>query len=192
MAEAIERIGPMKFKPRRLSTFQSLTQAIIHQQLSGKAAATIQGRFQAIFDTEIFPEPEAVLKIPHEHLAKAGLSRAKCSYILDIARRAAEGEIPSLVQCDDITDAQLIETLTSVKGIGQWTAEMMLIFNLGRPDVLPVHDLGVRKGFQAVYRKWKMPEPKALAKFGERWSPYRTTAAWYLWRAADFLKMSEW
>jgi DNA-3-methyladenine glycosylase II len=192
MAAAIDRIGPMKLKPRRLSTFQSLTQAIIHQQLSGKAAATILGRFQAIFDAEVFPEPHAVLKVPQEHLRKAGLSRAKYSYILDIADKIAGGHLPSLIECDDRSDAELIELLTSVKGIGQWTAEMLLIFNLGRPDVLPVHDLGVRKGFQAVYRKRKMPEPKALAKFGECWAPYRTTAAWYLWRAADFLNKGEW
>src|SRR5580704_167144 len=135
MAKVIDRIGPMKFQPRRFSTFQSLTQAIIHQQLSGKAAATIQGRFQALFGAEIFPEAEVVLKIPREHLAMAGLSRAKCAYILDIAGRIVSGELPSLTQCDKLSDEELIEALTSVKGIGQWTAEMMLIFNLGRPDV---------------------------------------------------------
>lgn len=191
MAKAIDRIGPMKLKARRHSTFQSLTQAVIHQQLSGKAAATIHGRFQALFGGDIFPEAHVVLKIPHEHLKLAGLSRAKCGYILDIAGRIVSGELPSLAQCDDISDEELIKALTSVKGIGQWTAEMMLIFNLGRPDVLPVHDLGIRKGFQVVYRKRKLPEPKKLAKFGERWSPYRTTAAWYLWRAADCLKKGE-
>ena len=192
MARAIERIGPMKLEPRGLTTFQSLTQAVVYQQLSGKAAATIFGRFVALFEGAAFPEPEAVLRMPHARLASAGLSRAKCNYILDIAGRTASGELPTLDQCGELTDAELIERLTAVKGIGRWTAEMMLIFNLGRPDVLPVHDLGIRKGFQVIYRKRKLPAPKALEKFGERWAPYRTTAAWYLWRAADFLKKGEW
>ena len=192
MARAIERIGPVKLAPRRLTTFQSLAHAVIYQQLSGKAAATILGRFVALFETADFPTAEAVLRMSHAQLATAGLSRAKCSYILDIAERTASGELPALAQCDEFTDAELIERLTAVKGIGRWTAEMMLIFNLGRPDVLPVHDLGIRKGFQLVYRKRQLPTPKALEKFGERWAPYRTTAAWYLWRAADFLKKGEW
>jgi DNA-3-methyladenine glycosylase II len=192
MARAIDKIGPMKLQPMRLSTFQSLTRAIIHQQLSGKAAATITTRFQALFNAEGFPEAEAVLAIAQDRLTSAGLSRNKCGYILDIAQRTVSGELPLLAHCDDITDAELIERLTSVKGIGRWTAEMMLIFNLGRPDVLPVHDLGIRKGFQVIYNKRKMPEPEALDKFGARWAPYRTTASWYLWRAADFLKKGDW
>jgi len=96
-----------------------------------------------------------------------------------------DGAVPSLVECDRLTDAQLVERLTRIKGVGQWTVEMLLIFNLGRPDVLPVHDLGVRRGFQVAYRKRKLPEPEQLARYGMRWAPYRSTAAWYLWRAAD-------
>lgn len=192
MAKVIERIGPMQLRPHRLPTFQSLTQAIIHQQLSGKAAATILSRFQGIFGGEAFPTPKQVLRAPPKRLASAGLSRAKTSYILDIARRSADGLLPSLEECKRMTDAELIEQLTHIKGIGRWTAEMLLIFNLGRPDVLPVHDLGIRIGYWTAYRKRKLPEPKQLEKFGEGWAPHRTTAAWYLWKVANFLKEGEW
>lgn len=192
MASVVERIGPITLSPRRLSTFQSLAQAIIHQQLSGRAAATILSRFQALFGGHGFPAPEQVVRVRLKRLTSAGLSGAKASYIRDIAKRAVCGELPSLEKCDEMKDADLIAQLTEIKGIGRWTAEMLLIFNLGRPDVLPVDDLGVRRGFQVAYRKRKLPQPKQLAKFGEGWSPHRTTAAWYLWRAADFLKKGEW
>ena len=187
MAGLIDRIGPVKLRPRRFPPFQSLTHAIIHQQLSGQAAGTILGRFRALFGEDGFPTPEAVIKASPERLRSAGLSRPKASYVLGIAQKAVDGHIPTLDECDRMTDAEILERLTSIKGIGRWTAEMLLIFNLGRPDVLPVDDLGVRKGFQFAYRKRKLPEPEQLARYGLRWSPHRTTAAWYLWRAADFL-----
>jgi DNA-3-methyladenine glycosylase II len=186
MGRLIERAGPTTLHPRRLPPFQSLTQAIIYQQLSGKAAGTILGRFQALFASGRFPTPEAVLKASPERLRSAGLSRPKASYILDLAQKTVDRLVPSLRQCDRLTDAELIERLTEVKGVGRWTVEMLLIFNLGRPDVLPVHDLGVRKGFQMAYRKRTLPKPEQLARYGARWAPYRTTAAWYLWRAAEF------
>jgi DNA-3-methyladenine glycosylase II len=192
MARVMDRIGPFRLRPRRLPTFQSLTQAIIHQQLNGRAAATILARFHNLFRDSAFPTPEEVLPVPLKHLASAGLSRAKAGYILDIAQRAASGELPSLEKCHAMTDADLIDQLTKIKGIGRWTAEMLLIFNLGRPDVLPVDDLGIRRGFQVVYGKRKLPAPKQLERFGARWIPYRTTAAWYLWRAADFLRDGVW
>lgn len=192
MVAVMDKIGPIRLRPRRLSTFQSLTQAIIHQQLSGKAAAAILRKFQALFTDGIFPAPEEVLSFSRNQLASAGLSKAKAGYILDIAQRATDGVLPSLEKCDLMSDADLIDQLTQIKGIGQWTAEMLLIFNLGRPDVLPVHDLGVRRGFQVAYRKRKLPTPEQLARFGQRWTPHRTTAAWYLWRAADFLDDGEW
>jgi DNA-3-methyladenine glycosylase II len=192
MAAAMDRIGPLKLQARRLSTFQSLTQAIIHQQLSGKAAATILGRFEGLFGGQTFPTADEVLLMPCERLATAGLSGAKCRYILEIARKVADGEIPTLEQCDVLTDDELIERLVSVKGIGRWTAEMMLIFNLGRPDVLPVHDLGIQRGLQTIYRKRKMPTPEIVGKLGKRWSPYRTAASWYLWRVADLVAKREW
>jgi 3-methyladenine DNA glycosylase/8-oxoguanine DNA glycosylase len=165
---------------------------VIHQQLSGQAAGTILERFRGLFGGDGFPAPEAVLEATPKRLRSAGLSRPKASYVLGIAQKAVDGHIPTLDDCDRMTNDELISRLTEVKGVGRWTVEMLLIFNLGRPDVLPVHDLGVRKGFQFAYRKRKLPEPEQLARFGARWAPYRTTAAWYLWRAADFLDGQGW
>ena len=192
MAGLIDRVGPVKLRRRRLPPFQSLTHAVIHKQLSGKAAGTILGRFLALFGDDSFPAPEAVQKELPERLRSAGLSRPKASYVLGIAQKAVDGHIPTLDECDRMTDAEIVERLTSIKGIGRWTADMLLIFNLGRPDVLPVHDVGVRKGFQLAYGKRKLPEPEQLARYGVRWAPHRTTAAWYLWRAADFLNGGGW
>ena len=183
MADLIARVGPLDFQPRRLSPFQSLTRAVIYQQLSGKAAGTILGRFEALFGG--FPAPEAVLQRSAEELRAAGLSRPKTGYILDIARHAAEGSLPTLEQCDTMEDQALIERLTEIKGIGRWTVEMLLIFNLGRPDVMPVHDLGVRHGYQIAFHKRQPPTPKHLERQSKRWKPFRTTAALYLWRAVD-------
>ena len=131
------------------------------------------------------PPPAQVVKTSVESLRGAGLSRGKAAYIHGLAQYAVDGKLPSLKQCDRMTDAELLETLTAIKGVRRWTAEMLLIFNLGRPDVLPVHDLGVRRGYQIAYRKRQMPAPEALDRFGVRWSPHRSVAAWYLWRAAD-------
>ena len=185
MARLMKLFGPIPLRPRRLPPFHSLTQAIIFQQLSGTAAGTILKRFRAIFGKRGFPSPEAVLKISPAKLRSAGLSRPKVKYILGLARHARDGRIPSLKECGGMTDAELIERLTAVKGVGHWTVEMMLLFNLGRPDVLPAHDLGVRKGFQRAYGKRSLPEPEQLARFGVSWAPHRSTAARYLWRAAD-------
>ncbi len=192
MAGLIDRIGPPKLRPHRLPPFQSLVHAIIHQQLSAKAAGTILERFRALFGGGDFPAPEVVLRATPERLRSAGLSRPKASYVLGIAQKAVDGHVPTLGDCDRMTDAELVDTLTGIKGVGRWTVEMLLIFNLGRPDVLPVHDLAVRKGFQFAYRKRKLPEPEQLARYGLRWAPHRTTAAWYLWRAADFLNGDGW
>jgi DNA-3-methyladenine glycosylase II len=185
MAGLIDRVGPLKLRPRRLPPFESLVHAVIHQQLHAQAAGTILDRFRALFGDDGFPTPEAVLTASSDRLRSAGLSRPKASYILGIAQKAVDGHIPTLDECDRMTDAEIMERLTSIKGVGRWTAEMLLIFNLGRPDVLPVDDLGVRKGFQYAYGKRKLPEPEQLARYGVRWAPHRTTAAWYLWRAAD-------
>ena len=192
MAGLIARVGPIQLRPRRLPPYQALIQAVIHQQLSGQAAGTILARFRALFRQDGFPSPEAVLGLSAEQLRGAGLSRSKVSYLLDIARRAADSRIPSLEECDRMTDVELVERLTEIKGVGRWTVEMLLIFNLGRPDVLPIHDLGVRKGFQLAYGKRQLPEPEQLGRFGVRWAPYRTAAAWYLWRAADSLGGGNW
>jgi DNA-3-methyladenine glycosylase II len=180
----LDRIGPIKHKARRLPPFHALLRAIIHQQLSGKAAGSIAARFQGLFPDNDFPTPEEVLATPPETLRSAGLSRAKLAYILDLAQKALEGVVPTLEEVDALTDEELIARLTAIKGVGRWTVEMMLIFDLARPDVLPVHDLSIRKGFQAVFRKRKLPEPATIEKYGELWKPHRTTASLYLWRAS--------
>jgi DNA-3-methyladenine glycosylase II len=184
MARLIRKIGPIHLRARRVPVFQSLVQAIIYQQLSGKAADTIFARFQGLFG-DGFPSPAQALASTAEQLRSAGLSRPKAKYVRGVAEKAASGKLPSLESCDDLTDAEIVEQLTELKGVGRWTAEMFLIFNLARPDVLPVHDLGVRRGFQIAYGKRKLPEPEQLEKFGQRWKPYRTLAARYLWRAVD-------
>jgi DNA-3-methyladenine glycosylase II len=192
MAKIVERIGPVKLKPRRLPPYESLVSAIIHQQLSGHAAAAILARFKSAFGADGFPHAELVAKADVEMLRGAGLSRAKAAYIKDIAGKSLAGEIPRLEECDDLSDAELVARLTTIKGVGRWTVEMLLIFNLGKPDVLPVHDLGVRRGFQLAYGKRKLPEPEKLEEFGKRWGPFRTTASLLLWRIADALKNGEW
>jgi DNA-3-methyladenine glycosylase II len=183
----MERIGPVSVEARRVPVFPSLAQAIIYQQLNGKAADTILGRFKALFGDAPFPSAEQVLAMHPEHLRSAGLSRPKANYIRGIAETAGSGSLPTLKECDELTDAEIVQRLTEMKGVGRWTVEMFLIFNLGRMDVLPVHDLGVRRGFQVAYGKRKMPEPEQLERFGEKWRPYRTVAARYLWRAVDSL-----
>ncbi len=192
MAQLVARFGAPDLEPRRLPPFQSLAHAIIHQQLGSAAAGTILKRFRALFGGSDFPTPEEVIRLDVDRLRTAGLSRPKAHYIRDLAAKSIAGVVPSLRACDRLTDAELIERLTSIKGVGRWTVEMLLIFNLGRPDVLPVHDLGVRRGFKLAYRKRTDPTPDHLDRFGGRWSPYRTTAALYLWKAADFLKNGEW
>ncbi len=188
MAGLIARIGPITLQARRLPPCQSLIQSVIYQQLSGKAAETILNRFRALFGAGRFPKPEAVLAETTGCLRSAGLSSAKVDYVRAVAAQAVAGALPTLAQCDRLTDAEIVERLITIKGVGRWTVEMFLIFNLGRPDVLPGHDLGVRRGFQITYDKRKLPEPEALERFGVRWQPHRTTAAWYLWRAVDTLQ----
>jgi DNA-3-methyladenine glycosylase II len=185
LAALIERAGPFKLKPRRLPPFRSLTQAIIFQQLHGKAADTILRRFCGLFGDSEFPSPEQVLEAGLDRLRTAGLSRAKASYILDLAARARSQSLPTLAECKALADEEIIARLTEVKGVGRWTAEMFLMFNLGRPDVLPVGDFGVRRGFMVAWGKRKLPAPETLRRYGARWKPYRTAASWYLWRAAD-------
>jgi DNA-3-methyladenine glycosylase II len=185
MAELIARIGPCKLKPRRLPPYQSIVQAIIYQQLSGKAAETILGRFQALFANGEFPTPEQVWAMTPERLCSAGLSRPKAKYIRGLVEHTMAGRLPTLDACEGLSDDEIVQQLMTVNGVGRWTAEMFLIFNLGRPDVLPIHDLGIRKGFQLVYRKRQLPTPEGVDRFGQKWKPYRTTAAWYLWRSLD-------
>ena len=165
------------------SPYEALLEAIAYQSISGKAAATIFGRVKALSSTGRAPSPQEMLKLRKQALRKAGLSGAKVLAMKDLAQKTIEGVVPTLEDAQKLSDDELVERLTSVRGIGAWTVEMFLIFRLGRPDVLPIHDLGVKKGWSITYGKKHMPKPKELLAFGERWRPYRTVASWYMWRA---------
>jgi methylated-DNA-[protein]-cysteine S-methyltransferase len=192
LARVIDAVGPCRLELKRApSLFAALAEAIVYQQLHGKAAETIWARLCASFpDARRGPTPEQILRASDRRLRDAGLSGSKRLALRDLARRARNGEVPTLAEARVLDDATLIERLTAVRGIGRWTVEMLLVFRLGRPDVLPVDDFGVRKGYAILGRKRVLPAPRELAKRGERWAPYRTAAAWYLWRAADGVKAS--
>ena len=186
LGRVIKATGPVLLVPDEARTpFYALLRAIAHQQLSGRAAETIMGRFHDLFPNVPHPTPEQVLAVEDLVLRGVGFSRPKISYIKDLATRALTGAVPTHDEILDLSDEELIERLTAIKGIGRWTVEMLLIFKLGRMDVLPIHDLGIQKGFMITYRKRKLPKPETILKFGERWRPYRTIASWYLWRAVD-------
>lgn len=167
------------------SPYEVLVEAITHQSISGKAAATIFGRIKALGSNGRIPTPHEMLKLPKPALRNAGLSHAKILAMKDLAQKTVDGVVPTLEEAHQLSDEDLLKRLVSVRGIGAWTVEMFLIFRLGRPDVLPIHDLGVRKGWAITYGKKHMPAPKELLKFGERWRPYRTVASWYMWRACQ-------
>ena len=184
MRRLIKRHGPCGIDERRWSPYEALTRAIAHQQLHGKAAQTILGRFVALYGNGRFPTPAQVLATHPSRIRRAGFSRAKVLAIRDIARHAVAGDVPTRRAATKLTDEAMIERLVAIRGVGQWTVEMLLIFTLGRPDVLPVDDFGVREGYRRAYGKRLQPTPKALRALGEQWKPYRSAAAWYLWRAA--------
>jgi DNA-3-methyladenine glycosylase II len=167
------------------SPYEVLLEAITHQSISGKAAATIFGRVKALGSNGRIPTPQEMLKLRKPALRKAGLSAAKILAMKDLAQKTIDGVVPTLAQAEKLSDEELVKRLVSVRGVGVWTVEMFLIFRLGRPDVLPIHDLGVRKGWSITYGKKNMPRPKDLLAFGERWRPYRTVASWYMWRACQ-------
>ena len=167
------------------SPYEALLKAITYQSISGKAAAVIFGRIKALGADGRPPSPEQMLTLRKSVLRKAGLSGAKILAVKDLARKTLAGIVPTREQADQLSDEELIKRLVSVRGIGVWTVEMFLIFNLGRPDVLPIHDLGVRKGWAITYGKKHMPKPKELLAFGEQWRPYRTIGSWYMWRACQ-------
>jgi 3-methyladenine DNA glycosylase/8-oxoguanine DNA glycosylase len=167
------------------SPYEVLLESIAYQSISGKAAATIFGRIKALGSNGRPPSPEQMLKLRKPVLRKAGLSGAKVLAMKDLASKTLAGVVPTLEQASAMSDEELVERLVSVRGIGAWTVEMFLIFRLGRPDVLPIHDLGVKKGWAVAYGKKHMPKPKELLAFGERWRPYRTVASWYMWRAFE-------
>lgn len=187
MGDLIARVGAFTLTPELTqSPFHALMRAIVYQQLSGKAAGTILGRVLALMPKgRGRPRPEDFLALDDQRLRAAGLSQNKLLALRDLATKAQEGIVPTLAALRRLTDAEIIERLTAVRGIGVWTVEMLLLFRLGRSDVLPIADLGVQKGYQLTYRKRSLPTPKQLLAGGERWRPYRSVASWYLWRAAD-------
>ena len=186
LGRLIERVGPCSLRADKTrSPFQTLVQAVAHQQLTGKAANTILGRLIALHPGRDFPTPEDLLAAPEEKLRGVGFSRAKVASLKDIAAKTLDGVVPEPRALAKLPDAEIIERLTTIRGVGQWTVEMMLIFKLGRLDVLPVHDYGVKKGFAKTYRKKDLPKPAELLEHGERWRPFRSVASWYLWRALE-------
>jgi len=186
LARVIRKVGPVHVTPPKgVTPYRSLVEAVAHQQLTGKAARTILGRVLALFPGKKFPSPVDLVKTPNRKLRAAGFSWAKVAAVKDIAAKTLEGVVPTSRAMAKLSDAEIIERLTSVRGVGPWTVEMLLIFTLGRPDVLPATDYGVRKGFALVYRLKELPAPKVLLAYGERWKPHRSAAAWYLWRACD-------
>lgn len=189
MRRLIKKHGPCELKPRMgRSPFESLARAIAHQQLNGTAADTILRRFIKLFPGRRFPRPEDLDRVEDAAIRAAGFSNAKVAALRDLAAKSLDGTVPPSRLIVRLDDAEIIARLTEVRGVGQWTVEMLLIFQLGRTDVLPVDDFGVRNGFRHAYRKTEMPKPKELLAFGERWRPHRTTAAWYLWQAANAVR----
>lgn len=184
MARIIEEIGPCRYQVKTVGThFDALCRSIIYQQLSTKAAGTIHGRFLALFP-EQQPAPDSLLALPEETLRGVGLSRQKLSYLRDLAAKVHQNELP-LDHLDELSDQEIIDYLVQVKGIGVWTAQMFLMFRLGRLDVLPDLDLGIRNAIKKAYRVRGVPNAKRIAKIGAPWRPYASVACWYLWRSLD-------
>lgn len=184
MARVIAEMGPCRLTARHDGThFEHLARAIVYQQLSGKAAATIHGRMCALFGEDP-PAPATLLALPDEPFREAGVSRQKLGYLRDLAARCEAGSLP-LDGIETLDDDAVIAALTTVKGIGRWTAQMFLMFRLGRPDVLPELDLGVQNGIRKAYRVRRVVTPKDVLRRGERWRPWRSVASWYMWRVTD-------
>src|SRR6266576_2168414 len=186
MAELIARSRRYNIAPAvSIRPFDALAESIAYQRLSGKAAATIFGRVRGLYPKTKWLDPAKILATPDDALRSAGLSRAKTAAIKDLAAKTIDGTVPSGRALLRMSDDEIIARLTQVRGIGRWTVEMLLLFDLGRPDVWPVDDYGVQKGFAKTFRKRKFPTPKELMKHGEKWRPHRSIAAWYFWRALD-------
>ena len=185
-AALIRRAGPKTLKPEPgRDLYEALIRAIAHQQLHGKAAEAILGRFVALFPNETFPTPDRVLATDDAPLRGCGFSAAKLAAIQDICAKTLDGTVPTRRQAARLSDADLIERLVAIRGVGRWTVEMLLIFTLGRPDVLPVDDFGVREGYRVLFDLESQPKPKALAELGQAWAPHRSLATWYLYRAVE-------
>lgn len=189
MRRLIREVGPCTVIPKvRRSPFESLARAIAYQQLHDKAAESIVRRFVAHFPGRRFPTPAEVLAVSPRSIRAAGFSRAKILALRDLASKTLDGTVPTNRVIAQLDDEAIVERLTEVRGIGRWTVHMLLIFHLGRPDILPADDFGVRNGFRIAYGLPSVPTPKNVQEYGERWRPYRTAASWYLWRAADRAK----
>ena len=184
MADVIARVGRCTLQPRTEWThFDALVRSIVYQQLSGKAAATIHGRVITLIGDGA-EAPSRIAATPHEALRAAGLSTAKANYVRNLAQHVLDGSLP-VNSLHELSDEEVITALTQVKGIGRWSAQMFLMFRLGRPDGLPELDLGVQKGIQKAYRLRKLPTPAQVLRRGAKWSPYRTVGAWYMWRILE-------
>lgn len=170
---------------RQRSPYEALIRAIAHQQLHGKAAEAILARFTALYPEHAFPDPLSVLATDDDSLRGCGFSGAKIAAIRDICDKTLDGIVPSRRGSTRLSDAALIERLTTIRGVGRWTVEMLLIFTLGRPDILPVDDFGVREGYRVLHGLDTQPKPRALAEIGLAWAPHRSVATWYLYRAAE-------
>lgn len=186
LGSLIERVGPCRLRVKtRRSPYEALVSAVVYQQLNGSVAEKILGRVCGLFPGCRFPGPEQILEVCEERLRSAGLSRNKALALKDIAAKTVAGIVPARRETRVLSDQEIVQRLTEVRGVGPWTVEMLLIFTLGRPDVLPATDFGVQKGFALTYGRRELPRPKELLAFGERWRPYRSVASWYLWRAVE-------
>jgi DNA-3-methyladenine glycosylase II len=185
MRRLIKTHGPCELVPQKRSPYEALVHAVAHQQLHANAAEAILRRFKALWPKSRFPKPEQILEASDEALRGVGFSMAKLLAIRDIAAKAQSGLIPTRAAALRLSDDELITRIVEVRGVGRWTVEMLLIFTLGRPDVFPSDDYGVRNGWRLVNKLEEMPKPKELRELAARWQPHRTLAAWYLWRAAD-------
>ena len=184
-ADIIARIGPCTLEmPARADPFPALLRSIVYQQLSGKAAATIHGRLMTLFPRKT-PRPDRLLELADEDMRRAGMSRGKVAAARDLAAKVLDGTVPKAKVLATLADDEVKTRLTQVRGIGPWTAEMYLMFWLGRPDVLPLGDLGIQKGYMIGWNKRRLPSPQVLEKAGRKWAPYRTAASWYLWKLVD-------
>jgi len=192
MARLIAAAGPCTLQPRpERSPFEALARAIAHQQLNGTAAERILGRFTALYAPASFPAPAQLQATADSALRASGFSHAKIRALRDLADKVLAGVVPPTPELCELADDAIVERLTQVRGIGRWTVEMLLISQLGRADVLPVDDFGVRNGFRLAYGLKGMPTPRALAGFGARWAPHRSCATWYLWRAVDLSRLDQ-
>lgn len=188
LGEWIDRIGLLQLPaPQTREPYVALLETIAHQQLAGAAARSIWARVVALFEDGV-PCSRRLAAMTEEHLRSAGLSRSKAVAMRDICERVNAGKIPNSVQILQMSDTEIYAQLMAIRGVGAWTVDMLMMFTLCRPDIMPVTDYGVRKGFQVLYRKRKLPTPKQLEKFSEKWRPHRSVAALYLWRIADTAK----